>query len=245
MNRVNLRSIALRSLIVSVLATALLGIVAVLTNRFDELTEKIVSTTLIISIASLATLTCAALIERRGANPVAHVGIVLSVLAGALFLIGMWGDVESRNFWRVTASTTVLGIVSAHVSLLWLPRLVRRFEWVQWAALAVMYALGGIVVWMIVGEPGEETVRRPLAVLGILAGALTILVPVLYKLGGPAGETVEAVAIRVTCPDCGAELEASTGETECSTCGCRLSIAVLRRGRRDDAPDAADPIGAH
>jgi hypothetical protein len=237
MNRGKLRSFALRSLIVSVVATALLGIVAVLANQLNNTTVKVLLTSLIVAVASLATLTCAALMERGHAKPLAYSGMILSILGATLAIIGMWANIDSNNYWRTTASTSVVGIFSAHICLLWLAHLAPRFNWVKWSALVVIYALAGVIVWAIVGEPSEDVIWRPLAVLGILGGAVTIVVPVLQKLSGPSETAADGeVAVHLTCPDCGNDVTADAGTAECAVCGCRISVSVLRRGRVESAP---------
>ena len=235
MKRGNLRSIALRSLIVSVVATALLGIVAVLANQFNDTTVRVLMTSLVVSVASLATLTCAALLERGDGRPLALAGIVLSVVGAALIIVGIWARINSEPYWRTTGSISVVGVLSAHICLLWLARLAPRFDWVRLASLVTIYALAGVIVWMIVGDPPEQVIWRPLAVLGILAAAVTIVVPVLQKLSGPANAGAP-VTIRMECPDCGERLSASAGAVDCAGCGCRLEVAVLRRGRIEARP---------
>ncbi len=208
MNRGSLRSFALRSLIVSVIATALLGIIAVLGNRFDDLTARILLTSVVVSIASLASLTCATFLERRPRHPLALAGIALAVVAAALIVVGLWAHINATDYWRVSGSVGVVAIVTAQICLLWLAQPAARFAWVQWAAFAVWYGLAGIIVWMIWGEPPEEMIWRPLSVLAILAGAVTIVVPVLHKLnsGAAAAPAVERTTLHATCPDCGAGL---------------------------------------
>lgn len=212
MHRGSFRTLALRSLIVSVIATALLGIIAVLANRFDDLTVRVLITLAIISASSLMSLTCATLLERRPSHPLAVAGIALALAAGVLFIVGIWLDVRAGAYWRTSAVAGVLAIASAHVSLLWLARLGPRFEWVSWTAFGVIAALAGIVVWMVIGSPPEELFLRPLTVLAIVASALTIVTPVLHKLNGGANATTadpSPTVKRTTCPHCGLSFELS------------------------------------
>lgn len=213
MNRSRLRTLALRSLIISVIATAVLGIVAVLLNRFDDTTARILLTAVVISVSSLASLTCATLLERSPRHPLAAAGIALSVLAGALIVVGIWARIRPEEYWKLTGSVGVVAIATSQICLLWLARPAKRFEWVKWAAFAVWYGLAGIIVWMIYGEPSEELVRQPLSVLAILAGTVTIVVPVLHKLN-TAGEAkaVETTTLHATCPGCGAGLRLEVAE---------------------------------
>jgi len=236
MNRSRLRTLALRSLIVSVIATALLGIVAVLLNRFDDLTARILLTSVVISISSLASLTCATLLERRARHPLAIAGIVLSVLAGALIVVGLWARINASEYWRFTGSLGAVAICSAQICLLWLARPAPRFAWVQWAVFAIWYGLATIVVWMIYGEPSEELIRRPLSVVAILAGTVTIVVPVLHKLNSSSAPTgVDTVTLHATCPDCGVGLSLEMEE------GPRIVRIVTDEHRSEKEP----LIGVH
>lgn len=236
MNRGSLRTFALRSLIVSVIATAVLGIIAVLGNRFDDLTVRILLSSVVVSIASLASLTCATLLERRPRHPLAVAGIALAVAAAGLILVGLWARINATDYWRVAGSTGVVAIASAQICLLWLARPAKRFEWVQWAAFAVWYGLAGIIVWVIFGEPPEEMIWRPLSVLAILSGAVTIVVPVLHKLNSGADEAAARPASnRMTCPHCGKELTLETEE------GPRILRIVTDEHRSEEEP----LIGVH
>ncbi len=213
MNRGSLRTFALRSLIISVIATAVLGIVAVLGNRFDDLTVRILLSAVVVSVASLASLTCATLLERRPRHTLATCGIALAVVAAGLILVGLWAHINATDYWRVTGSTGVVAIATAQICLLWLARPAARFAWVQWAALGVWYGLAGMIVWTIWGDPPEEMIWRPLSVFAILSGAVTIIVPVLHKLNAGADEAaVEPASNRMTCPHCGKELTLETEE---------------------------------
>lgn len=213
MNRGSLRTFALRSLIVSVIATAVLGIVAVIGNRFDDLTVRILLSAVVVSVASLASLTCATLLERRQRHPLAVAGIALAVAAAGLILVGLWAHISATDYWRVTGTTGIVAIATAQICLLWLARPAARFAWVQWAAFAVWYGLAGIIVWMIWGEPPEEMIWRPLSVFAILSSAVTIVIPVLHKLNSGAAEAAaEPASSRMTCPHCGVELTLETEE---------------------------------
>lgn len=231
MNRGSLRTFALRSLIVSVIATALLGIIAVLGNTFDDLTVRILMTSVVVSIASLAALTCATLLERRPRHPLAIAGIALAVAAAALILVGLWSHINATDYWRVTGSTGVVAIATAQICLLWLAHPAERFAWVQWAAFAAWYGLAGIIVFMMWGDPPEEMIWRPLSVLAILAGAVTIVVPVLHKLNASAATpTVETTTLHATCPDCGAGLILEIAE------GPQIERIVTDSDRSEEEP---------
>ncbi len=231
MNRGSLRTFALRSLIISVIATAVLGIVAVLGNRFDDLTVRILLSAVVVSVASLASLTCATLLERRPRHPLATGGIALAVAAAALILVGLWAHINATDYWRVAGSAGVVAIATAQICLLWLARPAARFAWVQWAALAVWYGLAGIIVWTIWGDPPEEMIWRPLSVFAILSGAVTIIVPVLHKLnsGADAASPLPS-SNRMTCPHCGKELTLEPEE------GPRILRIVTDAHRSEEEP---------
>lgn len=237
MNRGSLRTFALRSLIVSVIATAVLGIVAVIGNKFDDLTVRILLSAVVVSVASLASLTCATLLERRQRHPLAVAGIALAVAAAGLILVGLWAHISATDYWRVTGTTGIVAIATAQICLLWLARPAARFAWVQWAAFAVWYGLAGIIVWMIWGEPPEEMIWRPLSVFAILSSAVTIVIPVLHKLNsGADAVSPPPSSNRMTCPHCGKELEVEVSE------GTRISrISADTSGSEKETLIRVDP----
>ncbi len=221
-------------LIVSVGISALLGIGALLIGEFGEIQAKVLATTVSVSLFSIAALCCAAAAEsgRGGVLPI--FGIFVSAVAAILIVSGIWSDADSETYWKTAASFAVVGAAVAHMSLLSLARLAPGHRWVLHGAHAAIALLAVLIVSALWAEPEEEAFFRWLGIDAILATALTILVPILHRIGGEGSFPVtdEGRARRVVCPSCGTEETHPLGRIRCSHCGCVFAVRVIREGRR-------------
>jgi uncharacterized small protein (DUF1192 family) len=79
---------------------------------------------------------------------------------------------------------TVLAISSAHLSLLSLARLDRRYEWTRTIAFVCVGLLDALLLYIVWFEPEGDggLVYRILGILGIVLASITVLTPVLHKL---------------------------------------------------------------
>jgi len=172
----------LYSLIGSVTISALLGIGTILIGDFGWVELRILLTTLVISGASLCGLSCGAAIEAKRSRLLPSAGIIFSILAAFLLIIGIWGEVDAELFWKIAVSMVVFAVSTSHVSLLMLARLSPRYEWAKWAAPLSVYAVALQIVGMMWMEFDDEGAFRLLGITSIIAGAMTIVIPVLHRL---------------------------------------------------------------
>lgn len=227
-----LKKAFLVSLIVSVVVSALLGIAALLIGEFGELQAKVLLTTVSVSAFSICALCCAALFETGRATALPAAGILIGGLGGLLVVCGIWGEPGSEGYWKTAGSFAVVGVAIAHMCLLSLARLKSGHAWALWAAYATIGLLTLMIVRAIWYEPEEETFFRWMGVDAILVTALSILIPVLHRLGGGPSEPFpdEGRACRVVCPGCGAEETRFLGRIQCAHCGCVFVVRVVREG---------------
>lgn len=181
-SRFPVKRVFLYLLIGSVGISALLGILVILIGDFGRFETRVLLTTLTISVASICGLSCGAAWESRRLQVLPLVGIGLSVLAALCWIAGIWTDVFSDFFWRVTATFTVFAAAVSQVSLLRLARLSDQFRWLVPTTYVVVLAAPVIVSVMIWGEVDESTMIRLLGCAGILSAAVTVLTPVLHRL---------------------------------------------------------------
>jgi len=231
----NPKRVALWFLIVSVAASATVGIVAILAGRFGRTGAQIVLTTLTISAASICALACGALWESGRARIVPMAGIVIAVVAAALFIYGIWWESQSEAFWNFSASLGLLTVATAHVCLLALAKLTSRFAWTRIAAFAAAYLLAMLFIYIIYSTPKGDTVIRIIGVTSIVLAALSILTPVFHRLSRGDFESFgnKPEAFRrhatITCPRCGASLPNSMTATTCNRCDCTFLITLIER----------------
>lgn len=196
MNFTHLRKASLKVFIGFLALTALIAIVSVLRGEFDDFTIRVLLTCLAISITSILAMACAAWIERRGRQEIGMIGIGLALVAGTLAIIGIWAKIDSETYWKSMLTSTLFASAFAHGFLLHLPDIDRRHSWVQRAAaitIAVLSVLLAVALW---GEIDNELYYRFVAVVSILLGLETVVVPILMKMRTEDGAGPEAVQSR-------------------------------------------------
>ncbi|MBP90511.1 MAG: hypothetical protein CMJ64_28020 [Planctomycetaceae bacterium] len=172
----------LYSLVASVLLSAFLGIVAILSGRFGWVEIRIILTTVTIALGSICGLACGAYLGTKTGKALPLSGIVLTLLAAAMIIIGMWIEMESEGYWKLAASISVFAVACAHLSLLSMARLAEWFQWSLVAAYVVIFGVASLIVVMIFFEIDETGMFQLLGVAAIVDAAMTILVPIFHRL---------------------------------------------------------------
>ncbi len=187
MNYRELKRLSLMAFIGFLILTALIAIVSVLTGKFGELQWKILATTFTISAASICSMCCAAFMEKRKQVLLGLAGIVLSVLTAVLLIAGMWPELDVDEYWKTTATCGVLALAFAHAFLLSLPDLDSRQKWIQILSSVCIGILAAQIIIAFWGEIDNDWYYRFLALVGIVVGLVTLVIPILTKLRKPGG----------------------------------------------------------
>ncbi len=109
----------LMSMIISLCIAALMGIIVFISGTYGWVELRILITTLIIGIFSLAGLCNAALYEKGKAKSFAMAGIIITIVSFVVTLILIWSERGLPNgFEKILYVSWVLSVASAHVSLL-------------------------------------------------------------------------------------------------------------------------------
>jgi hypothetical protein len=229
----NPKRAALWFLIVSVLLSALSGIIALVSGTFGDLQARIILTTLTISAASLCALACGALWESGRTKILPVAGIALAVVTAAVFIFAIWAKISDIEFWKFAASLGLIAAATAHACLLSLATLAPRFAWSRVAAFVFVYLLALEFIYVIYATHSDDNFIRVLGVTSIIVAALTILTPVFHRLsrGDLSGRQTETFADSglhptITCPRCGTSLPNSATDINCMNCGCVFRISI-------------------
>ena len=228
----NPKRAALWFLIVSVVLSAVSGIIAIVSGKFGDFQARIILTTLTISAASLCALACGALWETSHAKILPFIGIALAVISAAVFIFGIWAKISSEEFWKAAASIGIVAAATAHACLVSLARLAKRFAWSRVAVFVTVYLLAVLFIYLIYETPHGDTFPRIIGVNSIVLAALTILTPVFHRLSRSdlsAAALQDTLHKTITCPRCGTELLNSAGEITCERCGCKFLVTILNR----------------
>ncbi|MFP7760156.1 hypothetical protein [Marisediminicola sp. LYQ85] len=201
-----LRRAAVIAVLVSLVAAAVIGIVAVLSGDFGEVQGRILLTTLLVAAFGITAL-CHLAVLGRPVRVMGFVGIAVSavaVLSAAVLIWADWSTIDdiSDTLWKAFGVGGVLAVALAHTNLMLL--LAQRTSPVLRAGLWATVALIGILALLIIlpivtdGEiPGDayEGYTRVVAVVAILNVLGTITLPVMARfLRDPATEPGAPVA---------------------------------------------------
>jgi hypothetical protein len=176
------------ALIVSLSASAVLAVWAVLVGDFGDLEVRILFTTLAFGLFSLAGLGAALRFDRHRFVAVGVGGVAASALALVMSLVAIWGEElwDNETFVRLLGTSIVLAVSFGYVSLMLLVR--PRHAGVSLALAATVglaTLIAAILIWMIWGDFGPESgMFRLLVSLGILATLGTLVTPILNRVLG-------------------------------------------------------------
>jgi hypothetical protein len=222
---------ALRTLIVSIVISAIAAVVALLSPEFGEVQEKTLGTAFVFSAASLNTMACATAWDARRRVAYAPAwGIVLSYSVFALLAGSIWLEIDSTSYARTVATLAVMGILAAHASLLRRAPLTPRAEATGWAAIASAAILAGFILlqmWLWRDEAPGDVMLRLWGLAGVITAAATIATPIVHLLSrGHEGQarTAMPAASRAFCPRCGSSVGEGTEWADCPACGARFQV---------------------
>ncbi len=223
----NLSRWALHALIVSVTISGFLGAMAILGGG-GALQERILGTTSTISVASLCSLSCAALWDRKKRVALPATGVGLTLLGALLVIIAIWADGQNDVYVKIMLCVIVFAVACSHLSLLSLAQLSDGFRWSLGAAYVADLLLAGIISALVIdGSSPNEFELRVCGILSIGVASLSILIPIFHRLSARVLlEEAFAPLAQVLCPCCGARRAGLTGDLDCAECGC---VFVVKR----------------
>jgi hypothetical protein len=165
-------------------------------GEFSDTDWKVIATSTLFALTS--SMAAAGLSVRERSPVLGAAGVAAAAAAFVLVSFGMWGELDSEVFWRITGIIAIVALESAHVAFIWSrlrptdPTSVARITRAA-IGLAVVSAVLGIAP--IAGLEGNETLYVEL--LGVvLVGQLlcTVLAPLVRRLSAGAERPVIAVA---------------------------------------------------
>jgi hypothetical protein len=224
------------ALIGSLIVAAGMGLIAMIIQpSFGRLADSVLQTALSVALFSVTSLGCAIAWERDRWRVVAAIGIVCSVLAIPLYLLGIWVRWRGPH-WELMAKTMAVMatccVLLAHLCLLSLARPKRGWRWtLRWTRVCAVLLGLGISALIIIDPsyPTADVCLRLLGALAILTAFGTVCVPILHKLGAiPAGEELVTtpLTLTITCPRCTQSQQVTAGRSRCRSCGLRFRIEI-------------------
>ena len=192
MNDLNTKRAFLYLLIVSVGLSALIGIAVLIVGNFGEFEIKVLLTTVTVTVTSILGLACGAYLETRRGRVIPIAGIIIAVVSCVLWIVLVWhGTVHEDFYAQILMSLTLLSATCAHISLLSLASLDRRFMWSRYAFYIADWTLTAYLLFLIWNDKwiDSDSTPRIIGVLSIIVAALTLVTPIFYKLSADEATT--------------------------------------------------------
>jgi hypothetical protein len=222
-----LKKLAIGMVIASVAISGSLGIFALLARSWGKTQERIVLTTVVITVTCLLLLCSAAMREKREAKVLPAAGTLLA-LAGMVMMLGsIWHLFRGQAFEKAMGVVMTFSAVTALLCLLSLANLAKGFRWALWISFLAWYGLASKLSLMIIADNGSDLDMRIAGVLSIVGGCLTILIPIFHRICSAAEEAArEAASGRIHCPCCGARMDHGAGVQQCPACGRSFTLEI-------------------
>jgi cytochrome c oxidase subunit IV len=183
MSSQNLTKLCLRIFIASIVIAAVMGIVAIgVPSQNWELELRIFLTTATIAGASVCGLACGGCLT-RGHRILPTAGLVLTGLSACLLLAGVWGRIESENYWKTTASLSFFAVACAHLSMLFMANLAGGYRWAYLVAYPLILGLATLLgAGLVFDFFDNQGYWRLTGVISILVAAITLMIPVFHRM---------------------------------------------------------------
>jgi hypothetical protein len=178
----SIRRHALKVSVGFLVLSALVAIAAVLTGDFGDFEVRVLMSTFTIAVTSICALIASAYGQRAAREPVALLGLALSVLAALLILLGIWVEIDDEAYWKTAAVLGIFAVAAAHVMTLVMVPLPEPLSWLRNVARLVIWALAAVLAGTLVLEIESDGIFRLMAALSILVALVTVVIPVIGRL---------------------------------------------------------------
>lgn len=229
------KRIAIRLLLVAIVVSSLLGIVGIVGGKFDETGVKCLVTALMVGGGCLVALACIGAWEKQGALVVSRLGVIATAVAVVMGCYSVWANNNHDWLMKLIAAFVIIGVASAHASTMWLTRLPPSLQGLRTATLATSVLLVMVLLGILWSEPRGEGAYQVIAVLAIIAAALTVAVAAVSAGTRASAGPQSGSADVCFCPRCGKSLWEPAGEIRCRHCDERF---VIELRKAEDLPDA-------
>lgn len=170
--------------VASLIISALIGIIIFIIGDFGELQRKILGTTAIIGGSSLIALISYILYEKKKLIPLSQGGIVVSIIGGIVWILGLWDIIDNEWIWK----TLLTGLISISaliiISLLMLIKMDKNPK----VFMSMMFTFGSVItlalmlITLVFAEDVSNLFVRIIGVLSITSVLGIIVTPIFARL---------------------------------------------------------------
>ena len=182
MNTTQLRRLLLRSAIGFLCLTAVIAASTVMLGDFGPLHIKVILTTLILTVACLLGMACAAYLEIRGKGAVGWSGVGMAVISSVLLITGVWIEENDQGYWQVALSAACFAGAIAHGCLISLPSPGKGRLWIQRLGVVSLATLALLIELFLWEAADSEGFFRLLAVNAIVVALVSMVIPILARV---------------------------------------------------------------
>ena len=184
MENLNFKKYFLRTLVIALSVSALIGIFIFLIGDFGETEFRLLLTTLTIGGYSLTGLCSATNQKKPDLKSFSLVGMLISIIGFVITLGAIWEIIDFNDIWKTMVVFIILSVAIAHISLLLL--ISPKTESVRYSLIATVVFVSIVALMLIKSTMTEfeesEFYFRLLGVFSILDVLGTITTPILNKI---------------------------------------------------------------
>ena len=175
--------VASAALVLSLVVSAVIGIVIILIGDFDETEIRILATAATLAGFSILSLPSLFHLERGRYAYLTRVGISTSLIFFAMVLLIIWsGEGHSEWFGKTLGTVGVLAFATNHALLMLIASPAKiLISLLQWATILIIVIVAGLILIAIWTEEMPEMMMRLFGTLGVLDALGTITVPILVR----------------------------------------------------------------
>jgi hypothetical protein len=181
----------LRLFLVFLILTALLGIAIVLLGDTSQTRWRILGTSGVISVASVAAMACAAFRERGQLRWLGNIGMALCFAAAASIVVALWEVVHGEMYGRFLGCLSTVAGFMALGQLLWLLPLIQPYRWVHKATTGTIAVLTLLICLQIAANIDDDAFVRTTIAVAIVLALEVLALPILWQLGRKAAATTQ------------------------------------------------------
>lgn len=214
-----MKKIFLKTLVGSLVISALIAILFIITDFENDICAQILLTTFIIFPFSITGLCCSTIYEKDKLKTFSLIGIIINIIGCILYTGLIWGFFDACIFfceddnlfdiWELLLTSTTLATSFAHISLLLLISSKDKIvKFIQKATIILSSILDIIIldaIWTQLID--DEMWGSPILIIIILVVLGTIVCPILHSITKNQSKTEKVKTITKKCPKCNYELK--------------------------------------
>lgn len=185
---------------VGFILTGIAALLCIGTIWSDSVNYRPLATIIVLLFANFLLFPFAFYYEESKRKILPFAGAGFTIIAALLSVRAIWEFAPNENLRKLFFVALTISIACFYLALIFLITLSKRYAWAMKAVQIAVGALVSLLVWMIIFEPDlseafGEIVSRLLVILSIIIAALTVMIPIFYRLSRAELETPEKITV--------------------------------------------------